>query len=120
MAARFRRRPALLIARVLAAALATAALTAALAIPGLAAGHATASKVRQCGLVRSGGQQFQAIETRGSVPCRRVRRVVAAFLNSHTSLKGWHCFDNNASSGQRFAASCARGTKAVVRIYAPT
>lgn len=93
---------------------------AAVALPGSAAGHATAAKVRQCGLVRSGSQQFQAVETRGNVPCRQVRRVVAAFLHSHTSRKGWHCFDNNASSGQPFAASCARGSSAVVRIYAPT
>ena len=111
-------RPGRLVAYV-APLLTTAALAAAL--PGAAAGTgASAAKARQCGLVGSGGQQFQAIETRGNVPCRTVKRVVARFLNSHTSAKGWHCVDNNASSGQRFAASCARGSSALVRIYAPT
>ena len=101
-----------------------APVIAVLAVTAIAAatggGAAASGKARQCGLVRSGSEQFQVVETRGSVPCRTVRRVAATFLSSHRSLKSWHCFDNNASGGQPFAASCARGTSAVVRIYAPT
>jgi hypothetical protein len=84
--------------------------------PGRPAGRGT----RLCGLVRSGRQLYQADETRGVVPCRRIRRVTSAFLNATRLPTGWHCFRNNASSGQPFAASCARGRSVVVRIYAPT
>lgn len=83
-------------------------------------GRATPRTVRACGLVRYAGRAYDVRETHGRVPCRKVRRVVAQFLRRSTTPRGWHCFDNNASSGLPYAASCSRGRSVLVRVYPPT
>lgn len=77
------------------------------------------AKARECGLTpRIDGVRYEAREVRGTVACRKVRRVVTRFLRSGTVAAPWTCFRNHGSSP--YAASCARGRRVLVRVYAPT
>ena len=102
---------------------ATAATTTGLlATPsGAGAAGATPAKVRACGLVgRFNGRLYDVRETKGSVPCRRVRQVVTTFFRTDKirPAPGWICFRGH--SNVPWAASCARGSAVLVRVYPPT
>jgi hypothetical protein len=97
--------------RLLIAMAVAAVLALALASPGHAAD-------RGCGLTaRIDGVRYDVHETRGSVSCRTVKRVVTRFLRSGSVTPPWTCFRGHGSSP--YAASCARGKRVVVRVYAP-
>lgn len=112
------------IARRASVTLAIAAITAfaaALLAPSIAVSAATPAKVRACGLVgRFDGRLYDVRETKGRVPCRRVRQVVSIFFKTGEMrpLPGWICFRGHR--GVPWAASCARGAKVLVRVYPPT
>jgi hypothetical protein len=57
-------------------------------------------------------------EVRGTVSCRTVKRVVTRFLRNGSVSSPWTCFRGHSSSP--YAASCARGKRVLVRVYAPT
>jgi hypothetical protein len=87
--------------------------TAVLATPAQAAG------ARDCGLTaRIDGVRYQVKETRGTLSCKTVKRAVTTFLRDDTAPAHWTCFRGHGS--QEWAASCARGKKVVVRVYAPS
>ena len=50
--------------------------------------------------------------------CGLTRRVVTSFLRDGTVARPWVCARGHGSSS--FAASCARGERVLVRVYAPT
>ena len=82
---------------------------------------ATPAKVRACGLVgRFAGRLYDVRETKGSVPCRRVRQVVSAFFRTGEirPAPGWICFRGHGQIP--WAASCSRGKTVLVRVYPPT
>jgi hypothetical protein len=80
---------------------------------------AHAASTRACGLTaRIDGARYDVRETRGAVPCKTVKRVVTTFLRDGKSVGYWKCTRGHGSSP--FAASCARGKKVLVRVYAPT
>jgi hypothetical protein len=93
------------------------------AVAGLAlasTSHATStSAARACGLTaRIDGARYDVREVRGTVSCATVKRVVTKFLRSGTVAAPWTCFRGHGSSP--YAASCARGQRVLVRVYAPT
>jgi hypothetical protein len=101
---------------------ATATALAPLA-PSASAGAAAATpaKVRACGLVgRFDGRLYDVRETKGNVPCRRVRQVVTTFFKTGEirPAPGWTCFRGHGNIP--WAASCSRGTNVLVRVYPPT
>jgi hypothetical protein len=72
-----------------------------------------------CGLTgRIDGARYDVREVRGNVACASVKRVVSTFLRDGTVADGWTCFLGHGSSP--YAASCARGQRVLVRVYAPT
>ena len=80
---------------------------------------AHAASTRDCGLTgRIDGARYDVREVRGAVPCRTVKRVVTGFLRDGTVAANWTCTRGHGSSP--YAASCARGQKVLVRVYAPT
>ncbi len=95
-------------------------LVAVLALAGLAvapAGHAATA--RDCGLTaRVDGVKYQVSEVRGADSCATVKRVVTKFLRAGTVAPPWTCFRGHGTSP--YAASCARGKRVLVRVYAPT
>jgi hypothetical protein len=98
-----------------------AATAAALLVPSISVNAATPAKVRACGLVgRFAGRLYAVRETKGSVPCRRVRQVVSTFLTTGEirPAPGWTCFRGHGDVP--WAASCSRGASAIVRVYPPT
>jgi hypothetical protein len=102
---------------------AVAAITASLLAPTAAArtAAATTAKVRACGLVgRFAGPLYDVRETKGSVPCKRVRQVVTKFFQTAAirPAPGWVCFRGHGSAP--WAASCSRGARVLVRVYPPT
>ena len=95
------------------------ALLTALLFSALLAVAPTAGATRSCGLTpRIDGVRYDVRETKGSVPCTDVKRVVTRFLRTGTTPSRWTCFRGHGSSP--FAASCARGKKVIVRVYAPS
>ena len=77
-----------------------------------------ASPAHDCGLTgRIDGVRYQVHEVRGTVPCPTVKRVVSTFLRDGTVTRSWTCFRGHGSSP--YAASCARGQRVLVRVYAP-
>jgi hypothetical protein len=96
------------------------AAVAVISLAGAATGHAGGSyQTRTCGLTgRIDGVRYDVRETRGAVACTTVKRVVTKFLRDDTVTAHWACFRGHGSSP--YAASCARGHKVVVRVYAPT
>ncbi len=87
-----------------------------------AAGHAAVRQpaaVRACGLTsRIDGVRYDVRETKGTVPCPTVKRVMSTFLRSGTASSPWTCFRGHGSSP--YAASCAKGKGVVVRAYSPS
>jgi hypothetical protein len=78
--------------------------------------HAAA---RDCGLTsRIDGVRYQLKETRGTLACSSVRKVVTPFLRDGTVKRGWACVRGHAGQNQDWAASCSRG-KVMIRVYAP-
>ena len=74
---------------------------------------------RDCGLTkRIDGSRYQVKEVRGAVPCTTVKRVVTRFVGDGVVTAGWDCFRGHDEVP--WAASCARGKKVLVRVYAPT
>ena len=93
------------------------AVTAVAGLPLASTVHAAAA--RSCGLTsRIDGVRYDVREVRGTVSCKTVKRVVSKFLRSGTVSSPWTCFRGHNSSP--YAASCARGEKVLVRVYAPT
>jgi hypothetical protein len=98
-----------------------AATAAALLVPSLCVSAATPAKVRACGLVgRFAGRLYDVRETKGGVPCRRVRQVVSTFFKTGEirPAPGWACFRGHGNVP--WAASCSRGANVTVRVYPPT
>jgi hypothetical protein len=96
-------------------ALAAAALLAVAIAPVV---HGAALETKECGLTpRIDGVRYQVRETKGTVSCRTVKRVVTRFIRSGVVKAPWRCTFNHGSSP--FAATCARGTSVLVRVYAP-
>lgn len=92
-------------------------LPIALAASAIAA-PAHAATTRDCGLTsRIDGVRYQVKETKGTLACATVKRAVSTFLRDDTAPAHWTCFRGHGS--QEWAASCARGKKVVVRVYAP-
>jgi hypothetical protein len=88
---------------------------AALAVPAVA----PAATTRQCGLTpRIDGVRYDVKEVRGTVGCATVKQVVSGFLRDGTAPSSWFCTRGHGSSA--YAASCARGERVLVRVYAPT
>jgi hypothetical protein len=88
---------------------------------GLVAAPAQAAGTRQCGLTpRIDGEKFQVDLVHGKISCRTARRVATKFLRDDTIAPPWRCFRGHSSQGQRWAASCSRGEKVLVRIWPPT
>ena len=78
-----------------------------------------AAAARHCGLTeRIQGVRYDVREVRGTASCRVVKRVVTSFLRNGTVSRPWVCARGHGSSS--FAASCARGERVLVRVYAPT
>ena len=77
-----------------------------------------ASAFRACGLTpRIEGVRYDVRETKGSVRCKTVKAVVTRFLRTGAASSRWTCFRGHGSSP--YAASCSRGKRVVVRVYAP-
>jgi hypothetical protein len=94
------------------------AATALLAVGVAPAVHGAALKTKECGLTpRIDGVRYQVRETKGTVSCKTVKRVVTRFIRSGSAKAPWRCTFNHGSSA--FAASCARGKSVLVRVYAP-
>jgi hypothetical protein len=73
---------------------------------------------RDCGLTsRIDGVKYQVRETKGTVSCRTVKRVVTRFLRDGEAKRPWSCSRGHGDSP--YAASCSRGEKVLVRVYAP-
>jgi hypothetical protein len=86
---------------------------------GVTAASADAASGRACGLTpRVDGARYDVREIRGTVPCKTVKRVVTNYLRDGTVASHWTCFRGHDSAP--WAVSCARGTKVLVRVYAPT
>ena len=101
--------------RCLIVALAAAALLAVAVAPVV---HGATTRTKACGLTaRVDGVRYQVRETKGTVACKTVKRVVTRFLRSGTVNAPWTCVFNHGSSP--FAASCTRGQSVLVRVYAP-
>ena len=103
--------------------MATAVIAACLlaAAPTSPAVGAKRSSARACGLVgRFDGRLYDVRETKGKVPCPRVRTVVTKFFRTGAirPAPGWLCFRGH--SGVPWAVSCSRGPSVVVRVYPPT
>lgn len=95
--------------------LAAAALLAVVLAP---AGHGAALTTKRCGLTpRIDGVRYDVRETKGHVACKTVRGVVTGFLRSGSFKAPWFCVLNHGDSP--FAASCSRGERVLVRVYAP-
>jgi hypothetical protein len=97
-----------------------AALAAIVGLALASAGQATVRRpaARACGLTpRIDGQRYDVREVRGKVSCRTVKRVVTRYLRTSKVSRPWTCTLGHGSSP--YAASCARGTKVLVRVYAP-
>jgi hypothetical protein len=93
-----------------------AALLALALAPAPVHAHASA---RSCGLTkRIDGVRYDVREVRGTVSCRTVKRVVTRFLRGDTPQRPWFCARGHGSSP--FAASCSRGKRVLVRVYAPS
>ena len=76
------------------------------------------ASTKSCGLTaRIDGARYDVRETKGAVPCATVKRAVSTFLRSGKAPSPWTCTRGHGYS--KFAASCAQGTKVVVRVYAP-
>ena len=74
---------------------------------------------RNCGLTaRIEGVRYDVREVRGTVGCRTIKRVVTRFLRDGSVAAPWTCARGHGSSP--YAASCARGERTLVRVYAPT
>ncbi len=81
----------------------------------VSASHATG---RGCGLTpRIDGVRYDVREIRGALPCSQVKTVVTKFLRNGSVSSKWLCTRGHGPSP--FAASCAAGTKVLVRVYAP-
>ena len=93
-------------------------LIAAVASLALAATAQARPAERGCGLTqRIDGQRFQVVVQRGpSTTCAEAKRVVTRFLRHHSVSRPWVCF---LGHGRPYAASCAKGTRTIVRVYAP-
>jgi hypothetical protein len=90
-----------------------------MAMAGVLTPGAGAASARDCGLTaRIDGARYHVKETRGALPCAGVKRVVSAYLRDGTVASRWNCFRGH--DDVPWAASCARGTKVLVRVYAPT
>ena len=73
---------------------------------------------RGCGLTpRIDGQRFHVVVEQGPVTCKEAKRVATHFLRHFTISRPWYCF---LGHGQMPAASCGRGKRTIVRVYAPT
>ena len=91
------------------------ALAASALLAAAPAGHAS---TRSCGLTgRVEGVRYDVREVRGTLACASVKRVVTTFLRDGTAAKPWTCSRGHGSSP--YAASCARGERVLVRVYAP-
>jgi hypothetical protein len=89
------------------------------ALAGLMLAPASHAATRACGLTaRIDGVRYDVREVRGSDSCRTVKRVVTTFLRDGSVASPWTCFRGHGSSS--YAASCARGKRVLVRVYAPT
>jgi hypothetical protein len=87
--------------------------------PGLTFAGTGHAATRACGLTaRIDGARYDVREVRGTEPCRTVKRVVTTFLRDGEVASHWTCFRGHGSSP--YAASCARGQRVLVRVYAPT
>jgi hypothetical protein len=64
------------------------------------------------------GVRYDVKEVRGTAGCAGVQKVVAQFLRDGTAPSPWFCTRGHGSSA--YAASCARGERVLVRVYAPT
>jgi hypothetical protein len=92
-------------------------LIAAVASLALAATAQARPADRGCGLTpRIDGQRFHVVVEHGPVTCREAKRVASHFLRHFTVSRPWHCF---LGHGSMPAASCAKGKRVVVRVYAP-
>lgn len=101
--------------RSLMTALAAAALLAFAVAPAV---HGAALKTKACGLTpRIDGVRYDVRETKGTVSCKTVKRVVTRFIRSGTYKAPWFCVFNHGDTP--FAASCSRGKSVLVRVYAP-
>lgn len=90
----------------------------ALMLSALVAAAPAQAATRACGLTgRIDGVRYDVREVRGTVACASVKRVVTAFLRDGTVREPWVCFRGHGSSA--YAASCARGERVLVRVYAP-
>jgi hypothetical protein len=96
------------------------AATALLGATAASTGHAAVpDRTRMCGLTpRIDGVRYDVHEVRGAVPCRTVKRVVTTYLRTFDAPSPWTCTLGHGSSP--YAASCARGHKVLVRVYAPS
>jgi hypothetical protein len=95
------------------------AVIVALALTGHAAASDARVATRACGLTgRIDGVRYDVREVRGTQPCRTVKRVVTTFLRDGSVARPWTCSRGHGSSP--YAASCARGKRVLVRVYAPT
>ena len=96
-------------------ALAAAALLVVAAAPAV---RGAAVTTKSCGLTkRVDGVRYQVRETKGTLSCTTVKRVVTRFLSSGSYKKPWFCVFNHGDTP--FAASCSRGENVLVRVYAP-
>jgi hypothetical protein len=85
---------------------------------GLVAAPAHAA-TRDCGLTtRIDGVRYQVKETKGTMSCTTVKKVMTRFLRDGKMARPWFC---SRSHGADFdwAASCSRGKQVMVRAYAP-
>jgi hypothetical protein len=93
-----------------------AAVAALVGLVLAAAGQAATAK--SCGLTpRIEGRRYDVREVRGSASCRTVKKVVTRYLRTSEVSRPWRCTLGHGASP--YAASCARGTKVLVRVYAP-
>jgi hypothetical protein len=93
-------------------------LIAAVASLALAATAQARPAGRGCGLTpRIDGQRFQVVVKHGPATCAEAKRVVTRFLRHHSVSRPWTCF---LGHGNEPAASCAKGARTLVRVYAPT
>jgi hypothetical protein len=96
--------------------LAAAALLAVAAVPAVV--HGAAITTKACGLTeRIEGVRYQVRETKGTLSCKTVKRVVNRFMSTGSYKRPWFCVFNHGDTP--FAASCSRGESVLVRVYAP-
>jgi hypothetical protein len=90
-----------------------AVVAAGLALPS------TSHAATDCGLTpRIDGVRYQVMRLHTGYSCGTVMSVATRYLRDGTAKSPWVCFRGHGSAS--YAAQCARGSRTIIRVLAPT